>query len=110
MNNYNFVELLSPLRFEQISRDLLKSEYGVFENFAEGKDNGIDFRYSASKNNILIVQCKRYKSFTNLLSVLKKEINKIKKMKFSTYLLVTSLDLTVANKDRIIEELENKPL
>ncbi len=108
MNNYNFVELLSPLRFEQISRDLLKSEYGVFENFAEGKDNGIDFRYSASKNNILIVQCKRYKSFTNLLSVLKKEINKIKKMKFSTYLLVTSLDLTVANKDRIIEELENK--
>ncbi|MCE5321677.1 MAG: restriction endonuclease, partial [Bacteroidales bacterium] len=69
MNNYNFAELLSPLRFEQISRDLLRSQYGIFENFAEGKDNGTDFRYSESENNILIVQCKRYKSFINLVSV-----------------------------------------
>ena len=108
MNNYNFAELLSPLRFEQISRDLLRSHHGIFENFAEGKDMGIDFRYSKSKNNILIVQCKRYKSFDNLVSVMKKEIDKIKKMNFSTYLLVTSLDLTVANKDKIVEVLENK--
>ena len=79
MNNYNFAELLSPLRFEQISRDLLRSHHGIFENFAEGKDMGIDFRYSKSKNNILIVQCKRYKSFDNLVSVMKKEIDKIKK-------------------------------
>lgn len=108
MNDYNFAELLSPLRFEQISRDLLISQYGIFENFAEGKDNGMDFRYSKSKNNILIVQCKRYKSFINLVSVLRKEIEKIKKLKFSTYLLVTSLDLTAANKDKIIEVLEYK--
>lgn len=108
MNNYNFSELLSPLRFEQISRDLLSSQYGIFENFAEGKDKGSDFRYSESKNNILIVQCKRYKNFYNLVSVLKKEIEKIKKLNFSTYLLVTSLDLTVANKDKIVEVLENK--
>jgi hypothetical protein len=107
MNNYNFSELLSPLRFEQISRDLLKNQYGIFENFAEGKDKGVDFRIYESKNNILIVQCKRYKSFDNLVSVLKKEIVKIKKMKFSTYLLVTSLDLTAANKEKIIEVLEN---
>ncbi|MTK54303.1 restriction endonuclease [Paludibacter sp.] len=108
MNNYNFTELLSPLRFEQISRDLLRTQYGIFENFAEGKDNGIDFRYSESKNNMLIVQCKRYKNFNNLISVLKNENDKIKKMKFSTYLLVISLDLTVANKDKIVEVFKNK--
>jgi ATPase family associated with various cellular activities (AAA). len=108
MNNYNFAELLSPLRFEQISRDLLRSQYGIFENFAEGKDMGADFRYSESKNYILIVQCKRYKSYNNLVYVLKKETNKIKKKNFSTYLLVTSLDLTAANKDKIVEVFENK--
>lgn len=109
MNNYNFGELLSPLRFEQISRDLLSEEYGVvFENFAEGKDGGIDFRYSKSKNNVLIVQCKRYNNFNNLTSTLTKEVEKIKKLSFSTYILVTSLKLTGKNKEKIVNTLENK--
>lgn len=57
MNNYDF-GILSPSRFEQFVKDLLSEEYGIFENFAEGKDQGIDFRYSHSKEKILIVQCK----------------------------------------------------
>lgn len=109
MNNYNFGELLSPLRFEQISRDLLSGHYGVvFENFAEGVDKGIDFRYSKSEDNVLIVQCKRYNNFNNLISVLKKEVEKIRRLRFSTYLLVTSLKLTVDNKEKIVSILENK--
>jgi len=109
MNNYNFGELLSPLRFEQISRDLLSEREGVvFENFAEGIDKGIDFRYSKSKDSVLIVQCKRYNNFNNLISTLKKEVEKIKRLSFATYLLVTSLDLTDNNKEKIVKVLENK--
>jgi hypothetical protein len=59
MNNYDFGKLLSPLRFEQITRDLLSEKYGAFESFAAGRDNGIDYRYSESNDNVLIVQCKK---------------------------------------------------
>jgi len=108
MNNYDFGKLLSPLRFEQITRDLLSEKYGVFENFAEGRDNGKDFRYSDSNDNILIVQCKRYNNFNNLISTLKKEAIKIINLDFTTYLLVTSLSLTDNNKKKIVKQLKDK--
>ena len=108
MNNYNFVELLSPLRFEQLTRDLLSNTYGVFENFAEGRDEGIDFRYSQSNGKILIVQCKRYKKFNDLIPNLKKEILKVQKLSFSDYVLVVSLDLTKNNKEKIVELFDGK--
>jgi len=107
-NNYDFGDLLSPLRFEQITRDLLSEKYGIFETFAEGKDNGKDFRYSDSNDNILIVQCKRYKNFNNLISTLRKESKKIIELDFTTYLLVTSLSLTDNNKEQIVKQLNNK--
>jgi hypothetical protein len=106
MNNYDFARLLSPLRFEQLSRDLLRGQYGEFENFAEGKDGGIDFRYSQANGKILIVQCKKYKDFNSLIQTLKKEVKKLQNLKFTDYLLVTSLDLTDKNKDKIIEIYE----
>ncbi len=108
MNNYNFGSLLSPLRFEQIVRDLLSTEYGMFESFSEGKDGGKDFRYLGINDNVLIVQCKRYSSFNNLISSLKKEVLKIKKMEFATYLLVVSLSLTDKNKEKIVKLFEYK--
>lgn len=108
MNNYNFGELLSPVRFEQLTRDLLSNKYGVFENFAEGKDEAIDFRRSQSNNKILIVQCKRYKNVSNLISNLKKEASKVQHLNFSDYLLVVSLDLTNSNKEKIIQLFNGK--
>lgn len=107
MNNYDF-GILSPLRFEQLVRDLLKEKYGIFENFAEGKDGGIDFRYSHSKKKILIIQCKRYKNVRPLLSALKREAPKLQYIKYSEYLLVVSLDLTPSNKENIIKLYNGK--
>nr|WP_320039259.1 restriction endonuclease [uncultured Bacteroides sp.] len=107
MNNYDF-GILSPLRFEQLVRDLLSHKYGTFENFAEGKDGGIDFRYSYSKEKILIVQCKKYKNVTALISSLKKESQKLQHLKFTEYLLVVSLDLTPNNKEKIINIYNGK--
>lgn len=102
MNNYAF-EILSPIRFEQLVRDLLRVKYGDFENFAEGKDGGIDFRYSQSNGKILIIQCKKYKSVNNLLSNLKREAEKAQNIRFNDYLLVVSLNLTDTNKSKILE-------
>ncbi|OJY82385.1 MAG: hypothetical protein BGP13_22170 [Sphingobacteriales bacterium 40-81] len=109
MNNYDF-GILSPLRFEQLVRDLLKEKYGIFENFAEGKDGGIDFRYSHSEKKILIVQCKKYKSVGTLLSSLKRETQKLQNLKFTEYLLVVSCDLTPPNKEKIINLYNGKIL
>lgn len=107
MNNYNF-GILSPLRFEQLARDLLKEKYGNFENFAEGKDGGIDFRYSYLKKKILVVQCKKYKNVSTLLTALKKEAGKLQHLKFTNYLLVVSLNLTPDNKEKILNLYDGK--
>lgn len=61
MNNYDF-GILSPLRFEQLVRDLLKEKYGIFENFAEGKDGGIDFRYSHSEKKYSLFNVKNIRA------------------------------------------------
>lgn len=109
MNTYDFGMLL-PLRFEQLVRDLLKEQHGTFENFAEGKDGGIDFRCSHSKDKIIIIQCKRYKNVNNLLSALKREIHKLQHLKFTDYLLVVSLDLTPRDKEKIISLYDERIL
>lgn len=102
MNNYTF-DALSPLRFENLTRDLLHEKYGNFENFSEGKDGGVDFRYSQSDGKILIVQCKRYKNVRNLISNLKTEERKLHGLVFNEYLLVVSLNLTLKNKEEILK-------
>lgn len=40
MNNYAF-EILSPIRFEQLARDLLRVKYGDFENLLKVKMGGL---------------------------------------------------------------------
>ncbi len=110
MSDYDF-KSLSPWEFEQLSRDLLKASLGLdFELFKSGKDQGIDLRYSRSKNNAVIVQCKHYANsdLSNLKSNLKNnEIKKITKLSPERYILVTSLGLTPGNKDDIAKILGN---
>ena len=78
MADYDFTASLSPLDFEILSKDLLEAQLGIqLENFAEGRDKGIDLRYAplrgagpthfsfgalnlSQKPPELIVQCKRY--------------------------------------------------
>lgn len=98
MPNYDFLNL-SPIDFEELTRDLLQKFYKVdFESFTNGRVRGIDLRYSIDINNNLILQCKRYKKYSDLKSTLKREVCKIQNLDINRYILVTSLGLTPSNK------------
>jgi GTPase SAR1 family protein len=102
MTNYDFKQL-SPSDFELISRDLLQAEMNItLESFANGKDGGIDFRYTKNSSN-LIVQCKHYVNtgLSGLISTLKKETSKVLNLNPNRYILVTSVPLTPKNKSEI---------
>jgi aromatic ring-cleaving dioxygenase len=120
MADYDFTACLSPLDFELLSKDLLEVELGIqLENFAEGRDKGIDLRYAPvrgagriifssptfgalQKAPELIVQCKRYSLFANLKSELKsKELEKITKLNPSRYVLTTSVSLSPQQADEL---------
>lgn len=101
MNSYDFLNL-SPPEFEELSRDLLQIHLKLtFESFANGRDNGIDFRCSKTKDNKIIVQCKRYTDYNPLFSNLKKENSKLPTLKPASYILTTSVSLTPKQKDDI---------
>lgn len=103
MANYDFRNLLSAFEFECFSRDLINAHEGLdLASFAEGRDGGIDLRYTHGKDKKIIVQAKRYKDYKELKPVLKKEVEKVQKLKPTRYMLTTSADLTSANKQEII--------
>ena len=103
MSNYDFRNLLSFFEFECFSRDLINAHEGLdLANFAEGRDGGIDLRYTQSKGNTVVVQAKRYKDYAELKSELKKEVAKVKSLNPQRYMITTSVDLTPANKQEII--------
>ena len=59
MSRYDF-RTLSPLDFEELTRDLLQADCGLrFESFGSGTDLGIDFRFSCGTEDA-IVQVKHY--------------------------------------------------
>ncbi|NTU49765.1 MAG: hypothetical protein HGA87_02540 [Desulfobulbaceae bacterium] len=114
MTNYNFAECLSPIDFELLSKDILEAELGIrFENFSEGRDQGIDLRHAPAKLNGqsglklqkstgIIVQCKRYSKFADLKSELKnKELCKIIKLNPGRYILTTSVSLSPMQVDEL---------
>lgn len=103
MTDYDF-RILQPSEFECFSRDLLQAREKIFiESFSDGKDKGIDLRFAYNKAKTCIVQCKRYKDWSELKGSLKKEIEKVKKLNPKRYILTTSVDLTVAQKDEIVK-------
>jgi hypothetical protein len=111
LSAYDF-STLSPLDFEDLSRDLFQAQHGILlESFATGRDRGIDFRYT-SNSGTLIVQAKHYQrsGFNKLLSAIQKELPKILLLKPSRYVLITSVSLTPDSKKKLIEALPNVPL
>jgi deoxyadenosine/deoxycytidine kinase len=103
MTDYDF-KILQPNEFECFSRDLLQAREGIFfESFADGRDKGIDFRFAYSKDRTCIVQCKRYKEWNELKNCLKNEVTKVKKLNPHRYILTTSVDISLGEKDEIIE-------
>lgn len=103
---YDFKEL-DYKEFELLTRDLLQKELGLrFETFSPGKDQGIDCLYSIDNNYHIVVQCKHFagSNFEKLFNKLKKEeLKKVKKIQPQRYILVTSLSLTLNNKQKIID-------
>jgi adenylate kinase family enzyme len=101
MTDYDLL-VLSPIEFEDLTKDLLEKKMRLdLESFGAGRDNGIDLRYSKSKNNDLVVQCKRYKSYTSLKSALKKEKPKLQKLNPRRYMIATTVPLNPARKAEI---------
>ena len=102
MLDYDF-KILQPSEFECFSRDLLQAREDIFiESFADGRDKGIDLRFAYSKDKTCIVQCKRYKEWKELKGKLKDEVEKVKRLSPQRYILTTSVDLTVNQKDEIV--------
>jgi hypothetical protein len=102
MNNYDFLNLGST-EFERLVRDLLQAERNVIiESFPEGVDGGIDLRYTTGNGKLVIIQCKRYKSFSQLKAKLDTEVPKVVKLKPDNYILATSASLTAGNKGHIL--------
>jgi len=103
MPDYNFLNL-SPPEFEDLTKDLLQKHLKItLESFTAGRDNGIDLRYSQEYTNQIVIQCKRYKDFSSLISNLKKEVEKVEKLKPKRYIISTSVGLTPNQKDEILK-------
>ncbi|TCP55500.1 restriction endonuclease [Tumebacillus sp. BK434] len=108
MSKYDFTSL-SDFDFEILTRDLLQCELQLtLESFKNGRDNGIDLRYSRRKKNEIIIQCKHYSGsgYSQLKQAVNKEVEKVRKLNPKRYILVTSLGLTPANKDELLETLK----
>ncbi|MFL0355488.1 restriction endonuclease [Erythrobacter sp. GH1-10] len=107
--NHDFSKL-SGLDFEELVHDLLEEEWGLkLEIFGPGKDGGIDLRALGPNDKAVIIQCKNYQrsGFAALRSTMKnKELPKIQKLKPARYVLVTSCDLTVGQKDDLFQILK----
>jgi energy-coupling factor transporter ATP-binding protein EcfA2 len=103
MNNYDLLTL-SWVEFEDLTRDLLQSELGIFiESFTPGKDCGIDLRLALTNNKKAIVQCKRMNNYNTLYSQLKKEKVKLKDMNIDRYYISTTVGLTPNGKNKIFQ-------
>lgn len=102
MLDYDF-RILQPSEFECLSRDLLQAHEKLFiESFADGRDRGIDLRFAFNMDKTCIVQCKRHKEWKELKGKLKDEVEKVKRLNPQRYVLTTSVDLTVSQKDEVV--------
>ena len=123
MNEYNF-ENFDDYEFENLCRDLLneenrleiKSNHGLdykhalsFSSFKRGKDGGIDLYFE--KDNIKVIgQVKLSRGkFSELWSRLKgrvngkNELSKVKSHNPSKYIFMTSVSMSLANKQKLID-------
>jgi Restriction endonuclease len=101
MPEYDF-QSLSSHDFELLARDLLQDELHVrLESFAKGRDGGVDFRFRNATGD-LVVQCKHYSDYDDLIRVLKRhEVEKVRRLKPVRYVLAVSVSLTPLRKDEL---------
>lgn len=102
MADYNF-QLLQPTEFENLARDILQVKEGIYiQSYADGKDRGIDFRYSTNKDKNIVVQVKRYRDSQTMLRKLEnEELPKVKQLNPDRYIIICSVDLTRQKKEEL---------
>lgn len=103
MPDYDFHQL-SPYDLEILARDLLQAHWDVtIESFKTGRDGGIDLRYAQGSART-IVQVKHYvrTGLAGLFREVAKEAIKVRTLQPDRYVLVTSVPLSAANKDKIV--------
>ena len=94
---------LNDVEFEYLCNDIMSTMLGIkLERFGSGRDHGIDLTDDAS-NPRIIVQVKHYikTNFSGLISVLKKEVPKIRALNPEQYYVCCSKELTPENKAEI---------
>lgn len=90
---------LNDVEFEYLCLDIMEKKLGVsLRRFATGKDGGIDLTDNVATKNI-VVQVKHYvnSTTTSLVDSLKKELQKVQKLKPNKYFICCSRNLTPQN-------------
>jgi hypothetical protein len=105
--SYDFANL-SPDDFQLLVRDLLQVELGILlETFTSGADKGIDLRNVDKRRKLLVVQCKRFSEARVLERVMERsELQKVRKLNPSRYILATSAPLNPQRKGRLLRILQ----
>lgn len=108
---YDF-RTLSPLDFEELVRDLLQAEFGLFfESFGPGRDLGIDFRFATAEGSA-VVQAKHYANARAdaLVRTARAENDKVGRLKPARYIFATSVSLTPMLKTKLQNAMPSAPL
>ncbi|EAH3125286.1 hypothetical protein D5M55_12855, partial [Listeria monocytogenes] len=108
MVKYDFHGLLDNEEFEELAIDIIAERECVDPNtirrYPKGRDGGIDGYWHEED---LVIQAKCFKDDFNVLyNSLKKEFEKVKKIKPTRYILVTSVSLTKMNQEKILNLFE----
>ena len=107
MAEYDF-HTLSPADFEVLTCQLLRQSMGIeLETFAHGPDGGVDLRCKASDGTYVVVQCKHYRgsSFSDLRRAARSEAKKMERIRPSRYIIVTSMPLSLTQKESLYSDL-----
>src|ERR1700761_3035685 len=104
------LQVLNDKDFEELCKDLLEKELGIsLQIFKKGRDKGVDLRYACTKENQIIVQAKHYinSKFSDLKTVLPGEKEKMVNQKHQPerYILMTTLDLSVDQVDKVVDSM-----
>lgn len=100
---FNF-QNLNPTEFEVLSKDILELETGEkYRTYTTGKDGGIDIGSYEHDNTFAQVKHTMRTTFSTLITSLKKELIKVKRIQPKEYYLFISTRLTPSNTNEIYE-------
>lgn len=100
---------LDDVEFEELCKDIMKRKLDVeLRTYRKGKDGGIDLQDNEKGNNI-IVQVKHYinSTYSDLISALKKEVEKVGKLSPNKYYICCALELRPSQTNEVYALFEN---